>query len=283
MTQHLLVTCFLVALSGCSVRASGWSYSGTTGPSEWPTSYPNCGGQRQSPIDIDSASASYADGLGLDFTNYDQPSTGEFTVTNNGHSVVVNVPTGSGISILHGLLPYNYTLEQFHFHWGSDVTKGSEHAIDGQYFPLEIHFVHYNSDLYNDVNSAANQTRGLAVLGVLVEASDTGSIKEIDDLISHFSEVSYEGDSTTMPSFSINALLPQSSDYFRYQGSLTTPPCYESVIWSVFSTRIQFTPKQLDAFRQLHSNVAGDPDEALVDNDRPVQPLNGRTVLKSFP
>lgn len=63
------------------------------GPDHWSDSYPNCAGQNQSPINIDSQSATYAEGLDLVFTNYDQPIAGQFTVTNNGHSGTKQPPT----------------------------------------------------------------------------------------------------------------------------------------------------------------------------------------------
>lgn len=257
-----------------------WSYGGETGPDHWSDSYPNCGGQNQSPIDIDSQSTTTVQGLDLIYTNYDQPIDGQFTVTNNGHSVQISIPVGSGISIDHGLLPSTYTLAQFHFHWGSDDSVGSEHNLDSKPYPMEIHLVHYNSDMYSDFATAVDKTNGLAVLGIFVEVDDSATFPEIDDLISHFSDIAYEGDTTTMSPFSIRSLLPASNeDYFRYRGSLTTPPCYESVTWSVFRSPVKITTEQIKNFRALHSNLSGHPDEALVDNARPIQPLNGRSVL----
>ena len=62
--------------------------------------------------------------------------------------------------------------------------------------------------------------------------------------------------------------------YATYPGSLTTPPCDEVVHWIVFLTPLKISQAQLDAFRMLRDSH----DERIVDNFRPVQPLNGRTV-----
>lgn len=282
--DSFLVTCALAVLCVDLVQASGWSYHGADGPSEWSVHYPLCGGNAQSPIDIQSSSAVYSSGLTLNFINYDVIGTESFTVINNGHSVVVKVAADARIGISGGRLPSTFALDHLHFHWGSDDTKGAEHTINGKAFPLEIHLVHYNSDLYVNVSTAADKPNGLAVLGILVDVNSAATeIEEVNYLISHFLSVSYDGESTTVPPFRISALLPTYHKYYRYQGSLTTPECFETVTWSVFASKIEMAPHQLFAFRELFTNFAGEPDEPMVDNFRPVQPLNGRSILKSAP
>ena len=54
-------------------------------------------------------------------------------------SVQVSIPSGSGVTIDHGLLPSTYTLAQFHFHWGSKDSAGSEHGLDSKFYPMEVH------------------------------------------------------------------------------------------------------------------------------------------------
>lgn len=49
-----------------------------------------------------------------------------------------------------------------------------------------------------------------------------------------------------MPPFNVGGLLPaQLEHFFRYNGSLTTPPCYQSVLWTVFSSRVQISVEQV--------------------------------------
>ena len=31
-----------------------------------------------------------------------------------------------------------FCVRQFHFHWGKDSNVGSEHSIEGNFFPLEV-------------------------------------------------------------------------------------------------------------------------------------------------
>jgi len=66
--------------------------------------------------------------------------------------------------------------------------------------------------------------------------------------------------------------------YYRYDGSLTTPPCYESVIWSVLLDPLKLSLQQLHAFRYLHDDQAN-----LIQNTyRPVQSLGSRILFRSF-
>jgi carbonic anhydrase len=66
----------------------------------------------------------------------------------------------------------------------------------------------------------------------------------------------------------VDALLPSARATYRYDGSLTTPPCSEGVKWLVLTTPIELSPEQIGAFTRLISG-----------NNRPVQPLNGRAVI----
>ena len=65
-------------------------------------------------------------------------------------------------------------------------------------------------------------------------------------------------------------LLPAGRGYFRYSGSLTTPPCTEPVLWYVMSEPLDISPEQLQRIAL-----------AVGMNARPVQPLNGRMVQAS--
>jgi len=68
------------------------------------------------------------------------------------------------------------------------------------------------------------------------------------------------------------------SRYYRYDGSLTTPPCYESVVWTVLLDPIKLSLHQLHAFRYLHDDKA-----KLIENTyRAVKPLGSRILFRSF-
>ena len=112
----------------------------------------------------------------LEFTNYDHSFKGD--LINNGHSVqftLTSTVSEQRRPLITGSFPTSndYILEQFHFHWGSvgsDV--GSEHTIDGQSYPAEIHFVHYN-EKYANVAEAVKHEDGLAVVGFFFEIVNT--------------------------------------------------------------------------------------------------------------
>ena len=117
-------------------------------------------------------------------------------------------------------------------------------------------------------------------------------------ILKHLSEVTHAGDSVTIPEpVNFFQLLPFGRrKFYRYQGSLTTPPCSEIVTWTVFRYPLLLTsgqvthsfwntlnclinfPFQLAQFRQL----TDDEGNLLVNNDRPVQPVNSRKVYFSL-
>lgn len=67
-------------------------------------------------------------------------------------------------------------------------------------------------------------------------------------------------------------------DFVSYAGSLTTPPCYETVTWLVATKSLDLSETEIDAFRQLKDS-SGAP---MVDNYRPLQRRNGRSLFFFF-
>lgn len=54
------------------------------------------------------------------------------------------------------------------------------------------------------------------------------------------------GQSMNISSLDVRSMLPENlNHFFRYQGSLTTPPCYESILWTVFDTPITLSHNQV--------------------------------------
>ena len=95
-------------------------------------------GQRQSPINIISSDAVYDKALGeFELKNYDKNLTLNFTVSNNGHGMVVSL-TGSDYVVSGGGLAGSYKTIQFHLHWGTNEDKGSEHVVNGNSYPAEV-------------------------------------------------------------------------------------------------------------------------------------------------
>uniref|UniRef100_A0A2R9C5F2 Carbonic anhydrase 1 n=1 Tax=Pan paniscus TaxID=9597 RepID=A0A2R9C5F2_PANPA len=118
---------------------------------------------------------------------------------------------------------------------------------------------HWNSAKYSNLAEAASKADGLAVIGVLMK-----------------------GKRAPFTNFDPSTLLPSSLDFWTYPGSLTHPPLYESVTWIICKESISVSSEQLAQFRSLLSNVEGDNAVPMQHNNRPTQPLKGRTVRASF-
>ncbi|MEZ5937505.1 MAG: carbonic anhydrase family protein [Hyphomonadaceae bacterium] len=231
----------LKAASASPGHAAHWTYDGETGPTHWSElSGDNTwcsAGHQQSPINI--ASTVHADAA-LPAPTWSSVAGG--MVVNNGHTIEVDISGAGGVAIGDK----TYVLKQFHFH------HPSEHTINGRSFPLEAHLVH-----------AADDGR-LAVVSVMF---DSGPSNPLLDQIWGSAPV-LEGKSAVRFDIDPAELIPRHSAAYRYEGSLTTPPCSETVTWTVMAEPATASPAQLAAFAALFPN-----------NARPVQPLNRRYVL----
>ncbi|XP_020486936.1 carbonic anhydrase 12 isoform X1 [Labrus bergylta] len=263
------------------LHAAKWTYTGQEGQQYWSKHYPYCGGSFQSPIDIESELLRFDPTLGpVEVQNYDLSSDEQLTLGNNGHSVQLSLPHKMYISSL----PHRYTAAQLHLHWGStSKPAGSEHLVNSQQYAAELHVVHFNSDKYPNMSMAVDKSDGLAVLGVLIE------VGEFNPAFEHFlkfiNDVKYSDQRVQIPGFNIRALLPVRLDeYFRYDGSLTTPPCYPSVLWTVFRNHVTISHKQFLALATtLYSSHTQDSTAVpLNSNFRKPQPADSRVVLVSF-
>ncbi|KAK2163399.1 hypothetical protein LSH36_80g04009 [Paralvinella palmiformis] len=261
-----------------------WSYHGKYSPDKWDKISKFCTGAnpRQSPIDIEPMNTIFEDDLTRIelFEHYSKYR--KLEVQNNGHTV--NIGIEHEVFISGGDLPTKgYRLVGIHFHWGSTKKQGSEHTINSNRYPLEMHMVSYDSERYPDVKDAIFGENSIAVLGTIFQISDEDN-PALTPLLTSMRTIDEPGTSITIGSFPIANLLPKHTDkYFRYEGSLTTPPCAESVIWTIFLHTQTISSSQLSEFREL---VEGeDPDGITVfieDNWRPVQPTHSRVIYRSF-
>jgi carbonic anhydrase len=222
--------------------APHWSYEGEGAPENWGGLSPDfkvCDlGLQQSPIDL---SGSMRTELGMILVSW---SKGEFTILNNGHTIQINCASSGSISI-DGK---QFDLLQFHYH------HPSEHKLNGKLFDLECHFVHKSAE------------HGLAVLGVFFKPGQhNAALQPVFDAMP-----AEAGQEAPLAGIDLNAMLPVERGYFRYKGSLTTPPCGEVVTWTVFKAPIEASPEQVAQFAGLFPM-----------NARPVQPLNRRFLLES--
>uniref|UniRef100_A0A8B9SYL0 carbonic anhydrase n=1 Tax=Anas platyrhynchos TaxID=8839 RepID=A0A8B9SYL0_ANAPL len=256
-----------------------WTYEGPHGQQHWPEGHPACGGRSQSPIDIGTGRALPDPSLPpLRPIGYNRPPAAPFGLANNGHTAVLALPP----SLRLGGLPHSFAAAQLHFHWGRN--GGAEHLLDGYRAPAELHVVHYDAERFANASQAQHHAAGLAVLGVLLEAGDEPN-PAYDNILRHLGSIRYAGQATSIPSFSLRGLLPQRLDrYYRYNGSLTTPPCFQSVLWSVFQQPVLLSRAQLEQLRgSLYATAPDEPEpERLEENFRAPQDLNQRLVLASF-
>jgi carbonic anhydrase len=267
----------LLVLFGVAYGSGHWGYFKENGPLTWLASYPICAGSLQSPINIESALTVEEEIAPFVFTGYDDLSA-NLTLTNNGHSAQLS--TSGTPFITGGGLDETFHFQQLHFHWGNDSSKGSEHTVNGKQYPAEVHFVHWRESFGTFAN-AAGLSGGLAIIGALFEVSEQDN-PAIDNLINALALVEFDDEVTTVDPFVLNALLPSNKDcFYRYSGSLTTPECNESGIWTLMVNTIPISEKQLNAFRELNFNAEGEEDLPMVDNFRNIQKLNSRVVSKS--
>jgi carbonic anhydrase len=222
-----------------------WSYSGPGGPDHWGRLKPDyalCGnGERQSPIDIKEGARLELPPIVFDY----QPAP--LRIVDNGHTVQVNYPEGSTISVAGE----RFELKQFHFH------KPAEERIDGRAFDMVAHLVHRSLD------------GRLAVVAVLLEAREQPQ----PFVRSLWPYLPLEQGREIAPKdvvIDVNTLLPQARTYFAYMGSLTTPPCSEGVLWLVLKTPVEMAPEQVAVFGKLYEM-----------NARPLQPAHGRLIKES--
>lgn len=263
------------------LNGSKWSYLGPAGEKSWSKKYPSCGGLLQSPIDLHADILQYNASLTpLQLQGYNLSAQEQFVLTNDGHTVRLNLPPSLH---LRGL-PFRYSASQLHLHWGDRSNpRGSEHTIAGEHFAAELHMVYYNSDLYRNASTASDKAEGLAVLAVFIEMGSFNP--SYDKLFRYLQGVKYKGQEMLVPAFDVEELLPEKPDeYFRYQGSLTTPPCHPTVLWTIFRNPVQISQEQLLALETaLYCTHMDDPlPRELVNNFRRVQKFDERLVYVSF-
>ncbi|XP_043935849.1 carbonic anhydrase 14 [Protopterus annectens] len=281
--RALLTLLFFKDFSKVLGESSHWTYTGQLGQGHWAETFPNCAGTEQSPVDIQTSYTQHNPLLKpIILEGYNDTGKESFTLMNDGHTVVMSLPS---TMTLRGL-PYKYSAVQLHLHWGEEEQSfGSEHLLNGENFLAEMHVVHYNSEKYHNVSAALNKPDGVAVLSVLLETTDDVHAG-YENIFRQLGNIKYSGQKVSIPSFDVQKLFPEQLDYFyRYNGSLTTPPCYQHVLWTVFHHPQKIGASQLGALQNMlfSTEVSRTPPIPLVNNFRELQPLNMRTIYSSFP
>lgn len=226
----------------CTALAEEWGYTGETGPAKWSeldAKYLMCSmGRNQSPIDLSDFVESDLKSLELDYKSEVSD------IVNNGHTVQVNYGAGSSLA-LNG---HAFELKQFHFH------SPSENHINGEAFPMEAHLVH------------ADENGNLAVVAVMFKEDEPNPL-----LTELWRVMPTQAETKALPSgLSIEQMLPSDRDYYRFNGSLTTPPCSEGVFWMVLKQPATASKAQVEQF----SKTIG------FSNNRPLRSVYARPVLQ---
>lgn len=223
-----------------------WSYSGPRGPEHWgelDTAYRLCAaGELQSPIDIaETQRLAY---IPLLFRYRSQLLEAE----NTGRGVRLISPPGSAL-VIRGQA---YDLAEFSFH------APGQHRFQGVPAEAEIHLLHRDNQ------------GGHAIVAVRLRAGEREN-RILNRILDYFPMRT--GERVRLRQVGINPLflLPVERSYYRYTGSLVTPPCTEPVLWLVFREPLEVSAAQIQRIAQ-----------ATGTNARPVQPLNGRPVFSHF-
>ncbi|NEX22993.1 carbonic anhydrase [Thiorhodococcus mannitoliphagus] len=236
----------VLLLSGCAhttKQAMHWGYSGNEGPERWSEISPEfaicSSGKNQSPIDLANFIKADLKPLAIDY----QAAGNE--ILNNGHAIQINSAPGSKFS-LDG---HTYELKQYHFH------APSENLINGKSYPMEAHLVHADND------------GNLAVIAVMFEEG-----KENQSIAQAWSKMPTQvGEKNALtPSVAAEGILPLKRRYYRFNGSLTTPPCSEGVLWLVMKDPVTVSKSQIEEFEHTMHHP----------NNRPVQAVNARAVMR---
>lgn len=229
-----------------AATVSDWSYSGKKGPQQWGSlkdDYVMCSaGSNQSPVNLSNAADTVLPPLEL---SYQTSQSSSETLRNNGNLLRVDFADGNTLQ-LDGI---TFTLQSLSLH------TPAEHTIDGMTYPLELQFQHQDDNGH------------IAVVSVLVKYGDASP--ELEKIRQQLPLPAGQQQALKTP-LNIKQLLPNSQLYYRYNGSLTTPPCSEGVRWMVLISPASAAEEQI---RAIH-------DSSGHNSNRPLQPLNARRILE---
>jgi len=220
-----------------------WSYGGDDGPANWGRLSPDFSmcerGSNQSPINIEGALKAGLAPLQVDYAAHGAD------IVNNGHTIQIGFEPGNSL-MLDGT---SFELRQVHFH------APSENQIEGVSFPFEAHLVH------------ADKNGKLAVIAIMFNMGNANQ-----GLGAIWPELPTAQGSAVKLTARIKPadLMPANLGYYRFSGSLTTPPCSEGVRWLVLKTPVSASRAQIEAFEKIMNQPT----------NRPIQALNARLVVQ---
>lgn len=246
----LMVAMIIIPSRAQAQWKTPWSYEGERGVDHWsgldPTFAACNEGKEQSPIDIRNAQTATLPTLRFEYKKAPLK-----YLINNGYTIRVNYhdDAGSGNFLMVG--DERYHLTQFHFH------RPSEEYVDGKPHDMVLHLMN---------EGAHGEVVGVAVL--LKQGVANATVQQIWD---HMPPQKSSEEAIAGVEIDPAGMLPRKTDYYTYMGSLTAPPCTEGVRWYVLRDAVEVSQQQIEAFAKLYPHDV-----------RPIQPLNGRVVKRSW-
>lgn len=207
----------------------------------------------------------------------------EFQIYNNGDTIqVILLQDGTPAQLSGYNLDNVYTFAQMHLHWNRNDSAGSEHAMDSHHYPIEAHLVHFNQKYPNfSVAAQSDDPKALVVLGIFL--STALGTDDFDVIAAHIPK-DLDATFNVKEKLDLSVLLPQFGDpFYRYSGSLTTPPCTQSVEWMVLKRPLSVGSKLIEQLRATSIKMNVRPLQG--ENDRKIEYLvrgSGNNLRNNF-
>ena len=247
-------------------------------------------GEKQSPINIDTSRVRKKNNVDPFVLNgYGKRFFGDMSILrNNGRTIMFGYYENENARettpwFTGGALAGNrYKFLQAHLHWGASNDKGSEHTLDDKHAAMEMHMVHWNTNKGQTLKDAVatGDYDSLAVLSTRFMIGKRNP--KLDSFFQNIKMVSKQGMTRGIAKgVRLEDFLPENkNEFYRYNGSLTTPGCEEVVVWTIFKQHVEISEHQIIKLRNVTYHQSSSIDYKLSNNFRPSQDLNGRVVLE---